>query len=77
MVDKNFQAINSNSEICGMFLAILFLNKHCLINATILRREHMTFLASSSKYSSNPNKEIEKSYHPIVVDQQVDWPDTE
>jgi len=60
MVDKNSQAINSNSEICGMFLAILFLNKHCLMNATILRREHMTFLASPSKYSSTPNKEIEK-----------------
>jgi len=60
MVDKNSQAINSNSEICEMFLAIPVLNKHCLMNATILRRDHMTFLAFSSKYSSIPKKEIEK-----------------
>lgn len=56
--DKNFQAANSNSAIYRMLLAILFSKEHCLINTTILRKEHMIFLASSSKYWSISNKKI-------------------
>jgi len=58
MADRNFQATKPNSEICRMSLAILFTNGCYLMNAAILRRKHVTFLVSPSKYLSTPNKEI-------------------
>jgi len=48
--DTYSQATNPNSAICRMSLAILSSKGYCLVNTTILRREHMTFLASSFKY---------------------------
>jgi len=58
MANRNSQAIQLNFKICGISLAILFTNEHCLINTAILRRKHMTFSVSPSKYSSTLNKKI-------------------
>ena len=60
MANRNSQATKLNSEICKISLTILFTNECCLMNATILRREYILFLVSSSKYSSTPNKEIKQ-----------------
>jgi len=39
VADKNPQAANLNSVICSIFLAILFSNGHCLINAANLKKK--------------------------------------
>ena len=60
IVNKNFQAADTNSGICRISLTILFFKEHCLMNLAILRREHMIFVVSLVKSLSIPNKEIEQ-----------------
>ena len=60
IVNKNFQATDTNSGICRISLTILFFKEYCLMNLAILRREHVIFVVSLVKSLSIPNKEIEQ-----------------
>ena len=56
IANRNFQIVKLNSEIHGISLTILFSSGSCLMNAAILRREHIMFLTSLAKYLSTLNK---------------------
>ena len=53
-------ATKPNSEIWGMFSAVLSFSLYCLMKATILSSEHVMFLASPSKYSFILKRETEQ-----------------